>query len=237
MRILLIGHGRMGRLVEALAGEYGGEVVGIVDPQSPRHARPIDDATWRGAVDVAIDFSWAEAVPTNVPAIARQGVDVVIGTTGWQAYEDELRQAIAQAGTGLVAAPNFAAGVIVFEAIVREAARRFSSQAEFGAYVHEAHHVMKKDAPSGTALMLRQAMEGAGFSRPIDMSSTRAGHIPGVHTVGFEGPSDSITLTHAARDRSGFARGALAAARWVQGRRGWFTMHDVLGLRSLEAAP
>ena len=89
---------------------------------------------------------------------------------------------------------------------------------------------MKKDAPSGTALMLRGAMQRAGFSRPIDMASTRAGSIPGTHTIGFDGPSDSITLTHTARDRSGFARGALVAARWLRGRRGWFTMHDVLGL-------
>jgi 4-hydroxy-tetrahydrodipicolinate reductase len=230
MRILLVGHGRMGRLVSDLVGEYGGEVVGIVDPQSPRHAGSADDARWRGTVDVAIDFSLAEAVPANVPALARQGINVVLGTTGWQAHEDELRRAVDLAGTGVVAAPNFATGVILFDAIVRQAAERFSMQTEYGALLHEAHHVLKKDAPSGTALMLRRTMESAGYTRPIDVSSTRAGHIPGTHTIGFEGPSDSITLTHTARDRSGFARGALVAARWLLGRRGWFTMHDVLGL-------
>ena len=91
---------------------------------------------------------------------------------------------------------------------------------------------MKKDAPSGTALLLKNTMEKAGYSRPIDVASTRAGHIPGTHTIGFDGPAESITLSHTARDRSAFARGALQAARWVKGRRGWFTMHDVLGLKS-----
>jgi 4-hydroxy-tetrahydrodipicolinate reductase len=106
----------------------------------------------------------------------------------------------------------------------------FAAQKDFGAFVHEAHHAAKKDAPSGTALFLESAMKHAGYDRKIDMSSTRAGYIPGVHTVGFDGPADTITLTHAARDRTAFARGALAAAQWVAGRRGWFTMKDVLGV-------
>ena len=110
------------------------------------------------------------------------------------------------------------------------AAALFAGQAEFGAFLHEAHHATKKDAPSGTALLLKAAMEQAGFSRPIDVSSTRAGYIPGTHTVGFDGPAETITLTHAARDRTAFARGALIAAQWIKGKRGWYTMKDVLGL-------
>ncbi len=96
--------------------------------------------------------------------------------------------------------------------------------------MHEAHHAAKKDAPSGTALLLKKAMQDAGFTRPIDASSTRAGFIPGTHTIGFDGPAETVTLTHAARDRTAFARGALVAARWLAGKRGWFTMHDVLGV-------
>ena len=96
--------------------------------------------------------------------------------------------------------------------------------------MHEAHHAAKKDAPSGTAILLAQAMERAGFPRPIDMSSTRAGFIPGTHTIGFDGPAETITLRHTARDRTAFARGALVAAKWIRGRRGWFTMKDVLGI-------
>ncbi len=231
LRIVLVGHGRMGQLVGQLAGEYGCEVVGVIDPQSPAHSGAADDDRWRGAADVAIDFSLADAVVANVPALARRGVNVVIGTTGWQVHEPDLRKVVRETGTGVVAAPNFSTGVLLFEAIVAQAAALFAQQAGFDAWVHEGHHKMKKDAPSGTALMLTRAMEEAGYARPIDVSSTRAGYIPGVHTIGFDGPSESITLSHAARDRSAFARGALTAAQWVHGRRGWFTMHDVLGLK------
>jgi 4-hydroxy-tetrahydrodipicolinate reductase len=224
MRLLLVGHGKMGRLVEALAPDYGFTVAGIVDPQSPGHAAGADDDCWRG-VDVAVDFTVAEAVVRNAPALARRGVNLVIGTTGWQAHEAELRGAVEAAGVGAVAAPNFAIGVLLFEAIVGRAA-----ELTFGAWLHEAHHAAKKDAPSGTALALVRDMRGAGYGRPIDVSSTRAGQIPGVHTIGFDGPSESITLSHTARDRSAFARGALEAARWVAGRRGWYTMRDVLGI-------
>jgi 4-hydroxy-tetrahydrodipicolinate reductase len=142
-----------------------------------------------------------------------------------------LRKAVAEAGSGIVAAPNFSTGIALFEAIVAEAGKLFAGQQEFGAWMHEAHHALKQDAPSGTALMLKRVLEQAGYTRPIDVSSTRAGHIPGVHTVGFDGPAESITLSHTARDRTAFARGALVAARWIKGKRGWFTMRDVLGLR------
>jgi len=230
MRILLVGYGKMGRLVSELAPQYQCEVAGVVDPASPAHVAPLGDARWRG-VDVAIDFTSPEAVVDNVRTLAGLGINVVLGTTGWQAHEADLRGAIAEAGTGIVAAPNFSTGVVLFEALVAEAARLFAAQPAFGAFLHEAHHAAKKDAPSGTALKLRKSMEAAGYARPIDVSATRAGYIPGTHTVGFDGPSESITLTHAARDRGAFARGALTAARWVAGRRGWFTMQDVLGIR------
>ena len=121
---------------------------------------------------------------------------------------------------------------MLFEAIVKHAAKLAAGQQDLGAWLHEAHHAMKKDAPSGTALQLKRTMEEAGYSRPIDVSSTRAGYIPGVHTIGFDGPAESITLSHTARDRSAFARGALMAARWVHGKHGWFTMQDVLGVQS-----
>jgi 4-hydroxy-tetrahydrodipicolinate reductase len=229
MRILLVGHGKMGRMVESLAGEHGYEVAGVIDPKDPvGHDGP--DADRWGGVDVAIDFTSPDAVVKNVPVLARRGINVVIGTTGWQKDEPAVRRLVADTGVGIVVAPNFSTGVVLFEAIVSRAAALFGAHDEFGAWVHEAHHNAKKDAPSGTALMLKRAMEQAGFPRPIDVSSTRAGFIPGVHTVGFDGPADTITLTHSARDRSAFARGALLAARWVVGKRGWFDMHDVLGL-------
>jgi 4-hydroxy-tetrahydrodipicolinate reductase len=229
MRILLVGYGKMGQLVGDLARQAGIDVAGIVDPLSPAHSGSIDDDRWRD-VDVAIDFSSPEAVPANLPALARRRLSTVVGTTGWGRHEAAMRQAVGESGIGVVVAPNFSVGVVLFEAMVAQASALLASQADFGAWLHEAHHAMKKDHPSGTALMLKGAMEKAGYPRPIDVSSTRAGYIPGIHTVGFDGPAESITLSHSARDRSAFARVALQAARWVQGKSGWFTMHDVLGL-------
>jgi len=229
VKLLLVGYGKMGQLVGELSKHYGCEVVGILDPLSPLHGGGPDDDRWRG-VDVAIDFSTAESVLANVPVLARRGMNLVVGTTGWAAHEAALRQVVSDAGTGIVVAPNFATGAVLFDAIVAMAAKLFAPQDEFGAYLHEAHHAAKKDAPSGTAILLRRTMEQSGFARPIDVSSTRAGFIPGTHDVGFDGPAETITLSHAARDRTAFARGALTAAKWIHGKRGWYTMKDVLGV-------
>jgi 4-hydroxy-tetrahydrodipicolinate reductase len=229
MKLLLVGHGKMGQLVGALAPQYGDEVAGVIASKSRLHGGGPDAAQWSG-VDVAIDFSTPDSVVNNAIVLAKRGISLVIGTTGWAAREPELRAVIADAGVGIVVAPNFSTGVVLFEALAAHAARLFAPQPEFAAFLHEAHHSAKKDAPSGTAFSLKRAMEQAGFPRPIDVSSTRAGFIPGTHTIGFDGPAETITLTHTARDRTAFARGALAAARWVHGKRGWFTMRDVLGI-------
>jgi 4-hydroxy-tetrahydrodipicolinate reductase len=174
-------------------------------------------------------------VRENFPRYAQRRLSVVIGTTGWSAHEHELRALAERAGIGVVAAANFSIGVNIFQLVVAEAARLLQDHEEYGAWIHEAHHSAKRDAPSGTALLLRDAMAAASYGRPIDVSSTRAGAIPGMHTVGFDGPSDTIELTHTARDRRGFASGALLAARWIQGRTGWFTMKDVLGSSAVRA--
>jgi 4-hydroxy-tetrahydrodipicolinate reductase len=223
-RVLLMGYGRMGRLVESLAPEAGVEIVGRVDIDNAD--RPDE---WPTA-DVAIDFSIASAVPANARRLAARGTHLVIGTTGWQKEEEALRRDLAARPIGVVFAPNFALGVNFFITLVADAAARLADRPEFGAWIHELHHRAKRDAPSGTAIAIRAAMESAGYGLPIDVASTRAGSIPGTHTVGFDSPAETITLTHTARDRSGFARGALEAAKWVNGRRGWFTMRDVLEL-------
>ena len=142
---------------------------------------------------------------------------VVIGTTGWNAHAPSLRAQAEQAGLGVVASANFSIGVNIFQLVVNEAARLMRSQPQYGAWIHEAHHAAKRDAPSGTALMLRDSMVAAGFDRPIDMSATRAGTIPGIHTVGFDAASDTIELSHTARDRRGFA-GRRAGGREVGSR-------------------
>jgi 4-hydroxy-tetrahydrodipicolinate reductase len=209
----------MGRLVEQLAPEYGCEIADRID---------VGRGDWSAAADVAVDFSTAEALGGHFRQYADRGLPVVIGTTGWSAQEAELRAQAGRAGLGVVASANFSIGVNIFQLIVAEAARLMQAHEQYGAWIHEAHHATKRDAPSGTALLLRDTMVSARYGRPIDMSSTRAGAIPGIHTVGFDGVSDTIELTHTARDRRGFAAGALLAARWIQGRRGWFTMADVL---------
>ena len=233
MRILLVGYGKMGKMIEGLAPDFGGEIVGKIDPHQPDGHDGPESSRWNG-VDVAVDFSTPDSVVKNVPVLAGRGIAIVIGTTGWQKDEPAVRRAVADTAAGVVAAPNFSTGVVLFEAVVARAAALFAGHPEFGAWVSEAHHQAKKDAPSGTALLLKRTMEDAGYSRPIDVSSIRAGFIPGVHTVGFDGPADTITLTHSARDRTAFARGALLAAQWIKGRRGWFNMHDVLGLERRE---
>jgi 4-hydroxy-tetrahydrodipicolinate reductase len=219
LRLLLVGYGKMGRMVEELAPSQGCEVVGMID---------VGIDGWSVPADVAVDFSTADALRANFPRYVEHNLAVVIGTTGWADHAAELRGQAERAGLGVVAAGNFSIGVNLFQLIVAEAARLMQSHEQFGAWIHEAHHATKRDAPSGTALMLRDVMTQAGYRRPIDMSSTRAGTIPGVHTVGFDAASDTIELTHTARDRRGFAAGALLAARWIHGRHGWFTMKDVL---------
>jgi 4-hydroxy-tetrahydrodipicolinate reductase len=216
--LLLVGYGKMGKLVEQLAAEQGLAVAGRVD---------VDGEGWSDA-DVAIDFTTADALVANFPRYVERRMPVVIGTTGWSAHEAQLKADAQRAGLGVVAAANFSIGVNLFEMMVREAARLMQGHHQYGAWIHEAHHSAKRDAPSGTALVLRTAMTDAGYAAAIDMSSTRAGMIPGTHTIGFDGPSDTIELTHTARDRRGFASGALLAARWIQGRQGWFSMADVL---------
>lgn len=225
MRVLLLGHGRMGQLVESLAPSYGATIAAVIDEHSGDRA--IADGKY-GAVDVAIDFTLADAVAKNLPQLAERKINVVIGTTGWQAQEASMRAVAAKAGIGVLAASNFSLGMNIFQLAVEEASRQFAKHQEFGAWIHEAHHVMKKDAPSGTAITIKNGMEQAGYARPIDMSSTRAGHIPGTHTVGFDGPSETIEFTHTVRDRAVFARGALTAANWLVGKSGWFSIRDIL---------
>ncbi len=229
MRLLIVGRGRMGRIVEQLAPQYGFELGGVLEEDSNPGGSGVTRELCRG-VDVAVDFSTAEATLATAPRLSALGVNLVVGSTGWQAREAELRGAVEASGVGAVVSANFSRAANLLEALVERAGGLFASADSYGAFIHEAHHKAKKDAPSGTALMLRRALERGGYALPVDVSSTRAGWIPGTHTVGFDGPAETLTLAHDVRDRATFAHGALEAARWVVGKRGWFTMKDVLGL-------
>ena len=225
MRVLLIGHGRMGKLVEQHAAAHGCELAGVVTSASAASELGGRDF---GAVDAVIDFSVASAVRSNLERIAARKWNVAIGTTGWQSDEAACKAIADRAGIGVLAAANFSIGVHVFRLVAEEAARRFAGIGDVGAWIHELHHSAKKDAPSGTALMLKTAMENAGYARAIDVSSTRAGSIPGTHQIGFDATAETVTLTHTVRDRAVFAHGALEAAKWIKGRSGWFGMEDVI---------
>jgi 4-hydroxy-tetrahydrodipicolinate reductase len=225
IRLLLIGHGRMGQLVERLSPAHGCEIAGIVTEESGPDAIAATDF---GPVDVAVDFTQPDAVGGNFRQLAKRRINVVIGTTGWQRDEASLRDIALREGIGVLASANFSIGMAVFRAAVQETARRFAAIGDVGAWIHESHHSAKKDAPSGTALMLKTAMAEAGYPRPVDVSSTRAGSIPGTHVVGFDAPAETMTLVHEVRDRAVFAHGALQAALWLKGRKGWFSMNDML---------
>jgi 4-hydroxy-tetrahydrodipicolinate reductase len=225
VRLLVVGHGRMGQLVEKLAPEHGFEVAAIAEVHTPVPVA-LDAA---GEVDVAIEFSLADAVPKNLAALAARHINVVIGTTGWQEHETALRGLVERSGIGVLASANFSIGMNIFRQLVEQSARAFMTT-DVGAWIHEAHHAAKMDAPSGTARLLFDAMRLAGYSRSIDVSSTRAGHIPGTHVVGFDGPSETVTLNHSVRDRAVFAHGALEAAKWLNGKRGWFSMRDMINI-------
>jgi 4-hydroxy-tetrahydrodipicolinate reductase len=221
----------MGQLVEMLAPDYGFEVAGILEIDSNPEGRGVTEERCRD-VDVAVDFSTAQATVATVPRVAAAGVNLVVGTTGWGDREAEVREAVERSGVGAVVAANFSLGANLMNALTATMGRLLRDKDAYGAWIHEAHHKAKRDAPSGTALMLRRALEDVGYSLPVDVSSTRAGWVPGTHTIGFDGPAESLTLAHTVRDRATFAHGALEAARWVSGRKGWYTMQDVLGLAS-----
>ncbi len=224
-KLAIVGYGKMGKLIEALAPEYDFSVALKLDEFNNAAGEGITAENFRG-VDVAIDFSIPAAVPPNVVAISALGVNLVVGTTGWLEHADAVKAAVAANQTGLVWSPNFSVGVNAFLRLVSEAARLLASEPEYGAWAWEIHHHTKKDAPSGTLLKLVEEMKKAGYAGTIDVSSSRAGAHPGTHEIGFDSSSDTITLRHTARGREGFARGALKAARWVIGKKGFHEWHQ-----------
>jgi 4-hydroxy-tetrahydrodipicolinate reductase len=227
MRIAIVGYGKMGRLIEQIAPEYGCEVALRLDEHNNADFEGINRKNLEG-VDVAIEFSTPHTVVENVRRLAAHGVNVVVGTTGWTADLDQVRSDVEAAGTGLMWSPNYSVGVHVFARVVAEAARLLADEKEYGAWAWEIHHDTKKDAPSGTLLKLIDEMKKAAYMRPIDVSSNRAGRHPGTHEIGFDSAADTITLRHVARSREGFARGALKAAQWIQGKRGVYEFSEVL---------
>ena len=219
--VALIGLGKMGRALDQLAPERGFGVVARIGK-----GESITHTSLNGAA-VAIEFTGPAVAPANVHECLEAGCPVVVGTTGWYSELPAVREEVTLRNGALLTAPNFSLGVAVFTHLVAEAARRFADLPGFDAHLVEIHHSAKKDAPSGTAAALAEvAAKARGAAVPI--TSIRTGSVPGTHELLFDAPFEQVRLVHEARDRRVFAEGALAAARWIVGRQGIFTMEDVI---------
>jgi 4-hydroxy-tetrahydrodipicolinate reductase len=225
--LAIVGHGKMGRLIEQLAPEYGFDVRLALDSGSNASGAGLTGESLRG-VEAAVEFSTPSAAVQNIRQLAALGIPVVAGTTGWFHELDCVRQAVQSSGGALVWSPNFSVGVYRFRQIIARAAKAFAAENEYEAWGWEIHHSMKRDAPSGTLLALAEEMKQAGFERAINLSASRAGAHPGTHEIGFDSSADTITIRHTARNREGFARGALRAARWILGKNGVFEFREIV---------
>ncbi|WP_411282573.1 4-hydroxy-tetrahydrodipicolinate reductase [Gemmatimonas sp.] len=226
VRIALIGMGRMGRALDALAAERGCDVVARLD--AAEMSNSITAAELNGA-QVAIEFTTPESSVANAVALLHAGCPVVIGTTGWSAQLPELEAAAHRSQGAALWSPNFSIGVQLFLAMAEDAARRARHVSGFDTHVVETHHLAKLDAPSGTGIAISERLQ-AGLGRDVPITSVRTGSVPGTHEIIFDAPFEQIRLVHEARDRRVFADGALTAARWLAGARvpGVYTMRDVL---------
>ena len=216
----------MGQLVAAEARKAGDEVGAVVTSKDNSLDSDQLVEKLRGH-DVAIDFSVGDTVLKNVEACARAKVPLVEGTTGWKQHEAQAKQIVNELSGAMVYGANFSIGVNLFYRIAKQASSLFAAVEGYSPFIEEAHHNRKRDAPSGTALKLRDLMSEQ-LGQEIPTSSTRAGYIPGTHRVGFDSEADQVLLTHVARSRQGFASGALLAAHWIVGRTGVFEFGDVI---------
>ena len=226
MKIAVIGNGAMGKLVTAEA-KAAGDDVGTIVTSHDKDLKPDRLADKIRGHDVAIDFSVGDAVLRNIEACALARIPLVEGTTGWKAHEATARQIVNEHSAALVYGANFSIGVNLFYRIAERAAALFAAVDGYAPFIEEAHHMRKRDAPSGTALQLRESL-AKHLGPDIPTASTRAGHIPGTHRVGFDSEADQILLVHTARSRKGFASGALLAAHWLPGKTGVFEFGEVI---------
>jgi len=229
INLALLGYGKMGKALEQLAPQRGFEVRVVMDVDANAKSQGITRERFQG-IDVCLDFTTPDAALENIQRVAGLGVNLVVGTTGWHPHQAEVRQVIERAGVGMVYAANFSIGVNLFYRLARAAAEIFAPFPMYDPFLTEAHHKMKKDAPSGTALEIKRQIQPCFGEREIPVASVRAGYIPGVHELGFDSEADTVLLRHTARGRQGFAEGALYAARWVVGKKGFYSFAEVLEL-------
>lgn len=239
MKIVLLGHGNMGSEIEKLINESGKHQ--IVSINLEHVGDQIDEEKVRKA-DVVIDFTSPQIVVENIKRVAALGINIVVGTTGWYKNLDEVEKIVAKSGIGLIYAQNFSVGANIFFQVVAHAAKLMSKFGNYDVYGFEVHHTGKKDSPSGTALRIAKEIMGnfpaksvvqtEKLDRQINpeelhFASIRGGRNPGFHQVVFDSSADSITLSHAAHNRRGFAQGAVLAAEFILGKKGLFVFDDV----------
>jgi 4-hydroxy-tetrahydrodipicolinate reductase len=217
MNLVLLGFGKTGSLVAEVAKERGHQVLVIEEAQNKNGAALTRDAL--AGVDAVIDFTTPEAVIPNIEACVRAGVNMVVGTTGWYGQLDRVQKLVEEAGTGFIWASNFSIGVNLFFHIVHMAANALKYG--YNASIMERHHTQKKDAPSGTAVVMQRLVEQVAGKKP-EITSLREGETVGLHVMLLDSPADTIMLTHDAKNRRGFAQGAVRAAEWLAGKKGFY---------------
>jgi len=242
MNLALIGYGKMGKEVELLAKEKGIKVATIFTSDNNTDGMGLTPASLKG-VDICIDFSTPAAVVKNIEIVASCGKSIVVGTTGWYDRMDEVKKLVKERKIGFLYATNFSLGVNLFSQLVMDAAHLFEKHAMYDVSINEMHHRGKVDSPSGTALSLASLIMQTlrrktdilsgnphrGIkSHELHITSTRVGTISGKHTVLFDSEADTIELIHTAKSRRGFALGAIVAAEWLKGKKGFYTMRDVI---------
>lgn len=243
MNIAIIGYGKMGIEIERIAKEKGIAVKSIIDPKCKEAKyKEINEESLKD-VDVAVDFTHPDSAVENIKKVSALGKNMVVGTTGWYAQTDEVKEAVEKAGTGLIWSGNFSVGMNVFFRIIENASKIIDKFDDYDVFVHEFHHNQKADSPSGTAIMLGKILTGnikrkekvvtEELKRKIEpnelhISSTRSGSIPGTHVVGFDAKADSIELKHTAKGRQGFALGAVMAAEWIKDKKGFFDINSMM---------
>lgn len=228
MKIALIGYGAMGKIILRLAEEAGDEVTTIVDANETEwSAEKLAEKLRADGVQAAIDFSTAEAVMRNVEACLLANVPLVEGTTGWNSEKETIKNLVEEKQGAFVFGANFSVGVNLFYRLADYAAELFAKFEAYETFIEERHHSRKKDAPSGTALKLQDVVS-KHITKDFSVASTRAGNIPGTHTLGFDSAADTVELTHTARSREGFASGAILAAKWIDGKKGFYEFTEVM---------
>ncbi len=243
MKVLIVGYGRMGREVEKILLERNHEIVGKIDiVKAPGVSRELTEEL-ASTAEVAIEFSAAGAVLANAKAYTKYSLNAVVGTTGWYDNLDKLKDILNGGEIGYIYGSNFSIGAQLFFKIVGYAAKLFEPFSQYDIMGYELHHKRKKDSPSGTALsianiilqnnrrkkkVVTEKLDRAIEEEELHFASIRGGEIPGIHTVLIDSLADTITLTHSARSRAGFALGAVLAAEWVVNKKGLFTVEDFI---------